>query len=236
MSRRNQRKKIVLVYVEGPSDETALIRVFESLMDTREVHIEITFGDLTSDKMVNAQNIVKTLGDSVRSYLDGYSLKPDDIRKVVYILDTDGTYCNQSCIQENPALKEFQYTETSICAHSIQAVLDRNERKAKNMDRLAGMEFLKIKKTRIPFEAYYMSCNLDHVIQDRLNLTDDEKEAGAYEFAAHCEDNKEYCESFFSNPAIAVMGSQTETWNFIRDEDHSLERHTNLMNCFRDGV
>ena len=54
------------------------------------------------------------------------------------------------------------------------------------MNRLAGLRKVTQNRKVIPFEAYFMSCNLDHVLQNKLNLSDAEKEKGAYEFADKC--------------------------------------------------
>jgi hypothetical protein len=34
----------------------------------------------------------------------------------------------------------------------------------------------------IPYQAYYMSCNLDHVLYNKLNSTDDDKEDDALQY------------------------------------------------------
>lgn len=43
------RKKIVLVIVEGPSDDSALGVILNRLFDKNKVHIEIMYGDITTD-------------------------------------------------------------------------------------------------------------------------------------------------------------------------------------------
>lgn len=225
----------MLVYVEGPSDQTALVHAFETMYDSKSIHIEVLYGDLTSKRSVNPQNIVKKLGNKVSVFREKYSLKPEDIEKIICILDTDGTYCDERFIQERPGLHNFRHTEDCILANSKEAAADRNRRKAENMNRLAGQRKVTQNRKVIPFEAYFMSCNLDHVLQNKLNLSDAEKEKGAYEFADKCSQNRAYCESFFSDPSIAVVGSLDETWKFIRVDNRSLQRYTNLINCFDAG-
>lgn len=49
------RKKIVFVIVEGPSDDAALGVILVRLYDKNAVHVEITHGDITSDRTVTPQ-------------------------------------------------------------------------------------------------------------------------------------------------------------------------------------
>ena len=42
---------------------------------------------------------------------------------------------------------------------------------------------------KVPYRGYYMSCNLDHVLYDKRNSTDEEKEQDAYAFAKTYKDN-----------------------------------------------
>ena len=52
------RKKIVLVIVEGSSDETALGVMLDQIYDKDSVHVHIMHGDITARNGVNPQNIV----------------------------------------------------------------------------------------------------------------------------------------------------------------------------------
>lgn len=62
------RKKIVLVLVEGPSEDTALGVILNRLFDKNKVHIEIMHGDITADYSIEPKDIVSALGDVVREY------------------------------------------------------------------------------------------------------------------------------------------------------------------------
>ena len=62
------RKKIVLVIVEGPSDETALGIMLNQIYDKDSVYVHIMHGDITTRKGVSAENIVAKIGNEVKSY------------------------------------------------------------------------------------------------------------------------------------------------------------------------
>lgn len=77
-----------------------------------------------------------------------------------------------------------------------------------------------------------MSCNLDHVLHNKLNSSDDEKQNDAHKFAAMYRENIPDFMRFITESDFTVYGNYRETWNFIAQDLHSLERHTNLGLCF----
>ena len=55
------RRKVVFIIVEGPSDSEALGVILTRLLDENEVHIEIVYEDITTQKGVNPNNIVSKI-------------------------------------------------------------------------------------------------------------------------------------------------------------------------------
>ena len=79
-----------------------------------------------------------------------------------------------------------------------------------------------------------MSCNLDHVLYNQLNTNDTEKENNAYLFARkYKNDIWGFC-TFISESEFSVVGNYQKSWGYIKQNLHSLERHTNLGICFAD--
>ncbi len=225
------KKKVILVIVEGPSDQTALAPVFVNIFKSDQIEFRIVHGDLTIDSGVNQQNAAKKLGSIVKGFRDLNHLKNKDFKKVIFISDTDGVYCEPEAVIEKPGLEHIRYSETSINCSDREAILERNEKKAAILNRISGLPFV---LNDIPFEAYYMSCNLDHVTQNKLNLRDDEKSDYSFAFAEEYQENPTDRYSVFAHTDIAVLGTQSETWEFIRQGNRSLERHSNLINCLKD--
>ena len=52
------RKKIILVIVEGPSDETALGVLLSKIFDPTKVYIHIMHSDITSDLSIKNNNCI----------------------------------------------------------------------------------------------------------------------------------------------------------------------------------
>lgn len=59
------RKKIVLVIVEGPSDDVALGMALNQVYDKDSVYVHIMHGDITTRRGVTSQNIVAKIGNDV---------------------------------------------------------------------------------------------------------------------------------------------------------------------------
>lgn len=86
----------------------------------------------------------------------------------------------------------------------------------------------------MPYRVFYMSCNLDHVLYDKLNSSDEEKETDAYQFARQYRDNIAGFVEFIAESDFSVMDGYKESWEFIKDDLHSLERYSNLGLCFKE--
>ena len=116
------------------------------------------------------------------------------------------------------------YTPTEIRTAKRDEIIERNDRKSRNMDRLSGCKTI----WGIPYRAYYMSCNLDHVLYGKQNSTDDDKESDSYNFAKHYKARIPEFIEFIAASDFSVTTDYKESWEFIREGLHSLERHTNF--------
>ena len=58
----------------------------------------------------------------------------------------------------------------------------------------------------VPYRVYYMSCNLDHVLYNKRNSTDEEKENDAYAFAKQYKGDRDGFVKFISESSFSVMG------------------------------
>ena len=77
-----------------------------------------------------------------------------------------------------------------------------------------------------------MSANLDHVLYNKLNSSDEEKEEDSFEFVRQYRDRIPEFIRFLSESDFSVTTGYKESWEYIRQDLHSLERHTNFGLCF----
>ena len=225
------RKKIVLVIVEGPSDDSALGVILNRLFDKNKVHIEIMYGDITTDLSIEPGDIAKALGEVVKRYADTMHFKQLHFQQVIHLIDMDGSYIPDDCVLENPDAEKPVYSLTGIQTAKRDLLLRRNKHKQSKIDRICGMQKV---WGSIPYRAYYMSSNLDHVLYGKLNSSDEEKENDAYAFAKKYKDDIDGFLKYISDSDFSRMEGYKESWTFIKKECHSLERYTNLGLCFAD--
>lgn len=227
------RKKIVFVIVEGPSDDEALGLILNRYYDKNAVHVEIMHGDLTSDYSVNANNIASKIGNIVRTFAKSNHYKCSDFQEVIHLVDMDGAYIEKENILYSESHTKPYYTQENILIDRPQKIVERNERKRKNLDRICTMDKV---WSKIPYHAYYMSCNLDHVLYNKLNSSDREKEEDAYQFACRYKNQIPEFIKFISKSDFSVAGDFKKSWEFIKEEKHSLERYTNIGICFKNTL
>ena len=226
-----KRRKVVLVIVEGPSDETALEQSFAALFNPDDVMIKVMHGDITADPMSNPSNIVSSVGNLVKGWASKYGLKHSDFLRIIHITDTDGSYISDgNVIEDIDHIGRPEYYETKIVTSPKSNIKERNARKRANLDKLSSISSV---WRDIPYSIYYMSCNLDHVLYGSQNSDDATKQDNAFQFAKRYKYDLDGFVAYISDSAIAVAGDYKTTWDFIRQGQNSLHRHTNLSLCFQ---
>lgn len=222
------RRKIIFVIVEGPSDEETVGVLLNRIYSNNSVYVHVMYCDITAELEVNPRNIVAKIGNLVKDYA-GRIFKPEDFRNIIHIADMDGAYIpNDAIVDDVSALKPV-YSTTMIRTANKKGIENRNQRKRENLNRLSSIN----KIWNIPYQIYYMSCNLDHVLYGKLNCSDDEKEFNALNFAKKYMDNIPCFIKYMSNSDFSVIDNYSKSWDFIREDLHSLERHTNLGLCLK---
>ena len=226
------RKKIVLVIVEGVSDDTALGVALNRVYDRDSVHIEILRGDITTRLRVNPQNIVSKIGDIVKDFAKKHRYRASDFKQIIHLVDTDGAYIPNKCIYEDLTLDRFFYEDEGIYANDINRVIKRNEQKRENLNRLRATGTI----WKVPYRIYYMSCNLDHVLHNKRNSTDEEKEDDAYAFAKRYKGNVKGFVDFMCKSPFSINMSYKDSWNYIEEGLNSVARHTNFNICINEEI
>lgn len=222
------RKKIVFVIVEGPSDDQALAVILSKIYDVREVHVEILHYDITTERNVTQMNIVKKIGEKIKEFAVRRHFKASDFDRIIHLVDTDGAFVPDDAILEDPQANGFVYSTEFIQANQCQAVIERNRQKKGNLDRLIRTQSI----WNIPYNVFYMSCNLEHVLFDKINCTDEEKEDLSYRFAKRYKDDIPGFLSFISESDFSVGDGYLSSWEFIAKGKNSLQRYTNFGLCF----
>lgn len=184
--------------------------------------------DITTDRGVKPENILAKFGNEVRKYAKANHFTNQDFQEIIHIVDMDGAYVPDKCIVENSTITKTVYSTSNILTSSVSNILSRNEQKRNNLNKLC----LCSKLWNIPYRIFYMSCNLDHVLHNKLNIPDIEKENSAHEFAAYYRSNVEEFKHFMLDSDFSVVAGYKESWELIKSGIESLQRHTNVGLCF----
>ena len=216
-------KKIVLFIVEGISDQTSLALILSKLIKSENVRFHIVNGDITSDCYTAVGNAMTKVNEQIKRFLGSNFIKKTDILEVVHLVDTDGAYVGNECIEEGDC-EGFIYSPNSIKAKRIEAVIQRNQKKSSILSRLSTCPEI----SGIPYSMYFFSCNLEHVLHNVCNMDDDKKDKVAEEFADTFYDKEEEFIEFIGNNEFAVPGDFKETWEFIKRDNNSLKRYCNF--------
>lgn len=226
------RRKIVFIIVEGVSDETALGIAFSQIFDKESVYVHIMHGDITTRSDVTPQNIVAKIGNEVKKYAASNHFDQDDFKQIIHIVDTDAAYLSSEKIFKDSACEKLLYEDDGIYASDVDRVLSRNRRKTENLYRLRSCG----KAWNIPYRVYYMSCNLDHVLYDKRNSLDEEKESDSYLFAKTYRNDVKGFLDYMCNSPFSIHGDFKKSWEFIEENMHSIQRYTNLPICLREAT
>lgn len=224
MASKNKPKKIILFIVEGISDEISLSLIMSRLIEKNKlVKFKVMGGDITTEYNSKPENIQDKLTMKVKAYLSKYGYKKSDVIEIVHLLDTDGVYISESLIEEKGKGKIF-YAPHRVYSSNKEAIIQRNQQKSKILNKLVQTQNL----NGIPYSAYYFSCNLEHVLYNEPNTSDNKKVDLAHEF-----EEKYYYEpwkfvDFINSREFAYRGRYKHSWEFLKKGNNSLKRKTNF--------
>lgn len=195
-------KKIILLLVEGPTDEDALALVYSKLVREHDLEFDVLHTDITAGEDMTVKYIEERIHKEVTEYLRKHPyIEKDDILKVVQIIDTDGAFISVSHVHQSETGKT-EYFETHIAARNKDRMIRRNISKRRIVYHLMKSEEV----ADFPYEIYYFSRNMEHVLHDISEDLDDD--------------------------AFYVPGIYGETWEFIMEDGKSLGRYSNMAVFF----
>lgn len=226
------RKKIVLVIVEGPSDDVALGIMLNQIFDKDAVYIHIMHGDITTKRGVRPDNILAKIGNVIRGYAKSQHYKSSDFKQIIHITDTDGAFIPNEKIINDFSSEKIIYESDGIHTTNRQSIIERNHQKSANLRKLKSINQI----WNIPYRVYYMSCNLDHVLYNKRNSSDEEKENDAYAFARKYKDDIKGFISYMFDSDFSANTNYEESWKYIEEGMNSIERNTNLNLCIKEEL
>ena len=232
-------KKYLLFIVEGKNDKKELQAILRAacgaaftnrFVDSYHVH----GGDITTEHDTTEKTIIGKLNKIVVSWRNGgedpfQKIPTSDVARIIHVIDTDGVFIPESSILQTDDAKVV-YEDNAILFFARDQIVGRNRKKSSVIRRL-----LEVKKIdNIPYEVFFASCNMDHLLFADRNPIVIDKGRNAFIFAGKCT-NKECLQDSIYAPQIRAEGSLEDSWCMIQEGFHSLARHTNL-NILMDSI
>lgn len=260
-----KRRQVVLVIVEGQSDQNVLINAISEAFerkygeDTRVYFAKVIDdsgrcgGDITSRYGVKPEKLQMLMNKLIiMPCLMENSLMPKYVTEIVHIIDTDGVYIDDDRVQYDPDHSKAFYGEDSILTDDPDKIRKRNAEKIANISQLlrfqrAGFDIQNFhdtgmgnkattKMVHVPYSLYYFSCNLDHVIAHERNLEDTKKVPTADAFWNSTAYDLDAFMEFLRNDPAAIRGkTYDESWSMLQEGSCSLHRLTNI-NLLLDDI
>ena len=227
-----QTKKLILIIVEGKSDEESLEYVLSKIVNSSKIKFVICHGDITSDYKTNARNVAKKISHIVEEFLESskglYTI--EDIKLIVHIVDTDACSIDACNIIESDT---NEYTETKVKTTNKQNIVDRNRRKLAILKIISKLTYLSFNVKNdylcIPYTSYYMSCNLEHVLHNNSNIvTNKEKEYYSMVFSFKYLNKISDFVDFINSKNVGTELTFDKSWENILKSENALKRETNL--------
>ena len=223
------RRSAKIVIVEGPSDNTALSVYLSRYFDEKNIEFIELHSNILSKNYKTSNNIITDLNSIIDNYLENNKyIKLTYIDEIIQIVDTDGMFLDDSKIIEDKTAVPNRYTLDNIYTDNVEKIRSLNKVKIANMDNLLSKKDIMIRKHKVPYSVYYMSRNLEHVLHDiMINLSDEQKEKLAYQFANKYSDIQDFV-NFIKNSSFSISCEYKESWSFIKQDTNSLKRFSNL--------
>ncbi|WP_108671833.1 hypothetical protein [Peribacillus acanthi] len=232
-----QKKKVVLIIVEGECDETLLIERLREKFVQHDIRFEPQRGDIFYNSSQHGKPIRDIIGDKVREILIKRKFKQQDILAVLHILDTDGCFIPEdSVIVDQSQLPLTLYKDTCI---SVPTDAQKNNIILRNNDRSRNIRTMnsinKIVSKKYNYQLYFFSRNLEHVIFDDPNPSQNEKLDKIESFIEELEQPiEEFLAQYMPRLSSESYEEQyIESWNSISTGSESLKRFTSVPLLFQ---
>ena len=221
-------KKIVLVIVDGITDKTSFDNILNRLVSNEKIKFALCHGDITqkSKPTYVKEKIKSTVKKFLREPKNKF-YEINDIAKIVHIVDIDAVFLQKTKILPTDNGTSY-YTECNHFAVDVEQIKKRNDNKKEVLKLLSQTNHITFNNDCIPYEIYYFSCNLEHVLHNKANCTQLEKENLSNSFAKQYLGYEEMFVNFINDEEFSTKLSYIDSWKEIMKPENALKRKTNF--------
>ncbi|MEK5233583.1 hypothetical protein MHB42_17915 [Lysinibacillus sp. FSL K6-0232] len=233
-------KKVLLIIVEGQTEQVILEDYLDAHFANSTIRFDVQREDMLTkwDKHKRVPNIKNSVVQAIQSYLEKYKFLAKDLTAVVHITDADGCFIAPEYVKVDESIKQnLFYTEDAILVKSAkrkEQIEQRNEMKAKNAKILIAHDHFSIQRLQVPYQLFYFSTNLEHVLWDERNEIATEKIQKADAFIENLSGTiEDYLKAYVPVDAmLPYKEKMRKSWGHLMEGCHSLQRGTNVPLLF----
>lgn len=226
----SKTKKFIVLLVEGITEENALAPALFEMEEKLNVRFKIMDGDPFTDDKNKYKSSKSIVGSIVNSFKKRYKLQTRDIAFVAQLTDTDGVFVEKDGITIAPEIKNWDGKRYELSTIQVRDAKKKEQIGRRNQIKKAHLIVLSNTHeiVQCPFQIFYFSRNLEHVLfgTPTLEATQDKSDE-AWEFSERYA-TFSALKAFFEDENIKVPGYYEDTWAYIKEKKHSLERHSNF--------
>ena len=220
--------------MEGNNDLKTTFLHIESLIEENGQDIfttpKVITYDITNEaknerfKYINRTNIKGLINKKIIVALRSNGFLIQDLLETILIIDIDGVYIDNDLIIENQNIKQISYSVNGIECEYKNGIIERNNRKKDNI--LFLLEYTKFAFKK-PLTVYYYSCNLEHVLYNKFNCSQSEKDCLAKQSVEMTD------EAFWSIVCSnSLSDDYYDSWSKLIEIKYEIPRATNLNVLF----
>lgn len=226
-------KKVIVVIVEGVSDKVSFEGYLNMLSKDKSVFFSVYRGDLTTDYTESEKTVNEILIDLIKECSEESNFEIKDVAMVIQITDTDGVFAKDVVEQDLTLLDNDStlYFQDKIVTRDVLKYIETQSFKKERILDCLHLSEIEIDMTqKIPFEIYYMSCNLECALHNKYNTTDDEKSELSEEFAIKYPEEKmdDFIQFMHSINASGTLEFK-QSWEYIKKGNNSLKPCSNFI-------
>ena len=118
-------KKVILILVEGESDEISFEGVLKDFFSSYDVRVHVMRCDITIKDCPRPSEILKKIKERIDGFLSVSKLLKSDIQRIVHLVDTDGVLVSDVCVV-SAAQDKVSYSEDTIFAPNASGIKRSN--------------------------------------------------------------------------------------------------------------
>lgn len=148
------KKKVMLLIVEGPTDETSLSTVLNRIFSSATVKFQVIHGDILTRDFTSSDKIVAAVWAQVKEFM-GSIYRKSDICRIVHLTDMDGVFIPDDAVVENDTV-EIDTPPYTIQKRKFKRQIAPGFLTATSANGTISTDFLPAPKSR----AFHIACTI----------------------------------------------------------------------------